>query len=206
MVTLHGITAIATEIIDMSISALTAEPTVCNELVNRIQTIGKGWEEHPEWIGRGWYVQALLAVAKLARVVEWWQAEKQFWNFEEDEEESSEPLAFVLKPEDPSLQDASTVQHDEDFRRRPSRPYLSSRRSRDGTFKPLARIASQDTGGTARIVKFQESEQTRLLATERLRKLADDAQRQNVIIELSLDGDELIWINHAWADVVGCAS
>ena len=60
-----------------------------------------------------WYVQLLLAVASLSRVVEWIEAERQFWNFgdtstsiagregggnETGDEEGGEMLTFVLKP------------------------------------------------------------------------------------------------------------
>ena len=64
----------------MSITQLTAQPKVCEALVQRIQNIGKAWDEHPDWHGRNWYVQVLLAVAGLSRVVEWWEgAERQRW-------------------------------------------------------------------------------------------------------------------------------
>lgn len=192
MAALHGITAIATEIQDMSLSALSSEPGACNELVNRIQLLGKGWDEHPQWLGRGWYVQALLSVAKLARVVEWWQAEKQFWNFEEDDDESTEPLAFVLKPEQPGPQP-----EEDTGRRRPSRQSLFGRR-RDTHHKTLTDLPSRRHAA-------QDTESSRVQVTERLREKADDAQRRNMVVELSLDGDQLIWINHAWADVIGCA-
>jgi len=192
MTALHGITSIATEVNDMSIQALTAEPGVCNELVNRIQTIGKGWDEHPEWLGRGWYVQALLSVAKLARVVEWWQAEKQFWTFQDDDDESSEPLSFVLKPEAPqphAEQPSSTSS-----RRRQSRPSLFGRRKHtQRTVEQAARQAS----------RIQEVENSRVQSTEHLREKADEALRLNTVIELSLDGDQLLWINHTWHEVVG---
>ena len=54
-------------------------------------------------------------------------------------------------------------------------------------------------------VKDQETESSRVQQTEQLREKADEAQRLNIVVELSLDGDQLIWINHAWADVIGCA-
>ncbi|KZW04120.1 hypothetical protein EXIGLDRAFT_600010 [Exidia glandulosa HHB12029] len=194
MTALHGITAIATEIQDMSLSALSAEPGACNELVNRIQVLGKGWDEHPEWLGRGWYVQALLSVAKLARVVEWWQAEKQFWNFEDDDEESSEPLAFVLKPE------AAGPQPEEETvsgRRRPSRPSLFGHR------RNTHHKTTTDLSTRRQPAQIQDVETNRVQATERLREKAEEAQRLNIVVELSLDGDQLIWINHAWSDVIG---
>ena len=100
MTVLYAIIGLATEVIDMTVTQLTAQPKICETLVQRLQNIGKAWDEHPEWHGRNWYVQVLLAVASLSRVVEWWEAEKQFWNFDDDDDEQDEPLMFVTKPAD----------------------------------------------------------------------------------------------------------
>ncbi|KAH7105586.1 hypothetical protein BKA62DRAFT_690231 [Auriculariales sp. MPI-PUGE-AT-0066] len=193
MTALHGITAIATEINDMSIQALTAEPGICAELVNRIQVMGKGWDDHPEWLGRGWYVQALLSVAKLARVVEWWQAEKQFWTFQDDEEESSEPLSFVLKPEVP--QAPPEITGSISSRRRQNKPLLFGRRKHGQKVKHEHQRSDAS--------RIQEAESSRIQSNERLREKADEALRISMVVELSLDGDQLLWINHAWNEIVG---
>ena len=80
MSALYEIISVATDITEMSITQLTAQPKVCEALVQRIQNIGKAWDEHPDWHGWNWYVQVLLAVASLSRVVEWWEgAERQWW-------------------------------------------------------------------------------------------------------------------------------
>jgi serine/threonine-protein kinase RIM15 len=62
---------------------LTAKPGMCVDFIRRVQKIGKAWDENPEWPCRGWYVSLLLAIAGLSRVVEWWEAEKGFWQFGE---------------------------------------------------------------------------------------------------------------------------
>ena len=105
MVTLYDVIGIATDIIDTPISKLIAETKLCMVFVQKVQKVGRSWDEHPEWQGRGWYVQLLLAVAGLSRVVEWWEAEKQFWNFEEDDDQEVEPMTFVVKPEDSASSD-----------------------------------------------------------------------------------------------------
>ena len=46
-------------------------------------------------------------------------------------------------------------------------------------------------------------ESARVLATERLRLQAETLQNQNIVMELSLDGDHFIWLNYAWRFVVG---
>ncbi|KDQ14975.1 hypothetical protein BOTBODRAFT_54888 [Botryobasidium botryosum FD-172 SS1] len=85
MVTLHEIITTATVILEMPISTLTSRPKIFFELVQKVQTIGKAWDGHPNWHGRDWYVQLLLAVASLDHVVEWWGVEDQFWNFQDKE-------------------------------------------------------------------------------------------------------------------------
>jgi len=157
----------------------------------------------------------LLAVASLSRVVEWWEAEKQFWNFDEKDDEQDEPLMFVTKPADA---DADAALHDVDaglegFRlddgpndavAPPSKPKDDATPGRD-----LRHLKADDHLGSAeatpsRVVKSLEAaESARVLATERLRLQAETAQNQNIVLELSLDGEHFIWVNHAWRVVVG---
>jgi hypothetical protein len=47
------------------------------------------------------------------------------------------------------------------------------------------------------------AESARVLATERLRLQAETAQNRNIVMELSLDRDHIIWLNYAWVVVVG---
>jgi serine/threonine-protein kinase RIM15 len=98
--TLHDLIAVCTDILEMSASTLTSRPGMGSDLVRKVQEVGRAWDEHQDWYGRTWYITVLLAVATLARVIEWFEAERQFWNFEDDDEEGeAEPLTFVLKPE-----------------------------------------------------------------------------------------------------------
>lgn len=164
----------------------------------------------------------LLAVASLSRVVEWWEAEKQFWNFDEDNEtELDEPLMFVTKSaeeataptptaaqkdsEDSDL-DSFKLNPDDENKLRLTRPASHSRRSRDVHPKELtlSTVPSEDTSRSVSHAAQQDrAESARILATERLRLQAETAQNQNIVIELSLDGDHLIWVNYAWNVVVG---
>ncbi|KAJ8086805.1 rim15, signal transduction response regulator [Marasmius tenuissimus] len=220
MTALYELIGVATEIIDMSITQLTAQPKVCESLVQRVQDIGKAWEAHPDWHGRNWYVQVLLAVASLSRVVEWWEAEKQFWNFNDEEDELDEPLTFVTKSADDMMSETSPPHPQqgspglEGFRLNPEdenkhrlhRPPSHGRRSRDEHPKTLTNLTDTREGHTRSASKTQEqthAESARVLATERLRLQAETAQNQNIVLELSLDGDHLIWINYAWRVVVG---
>lgn len=75
MSALYEIISVATDIVEMSITQFAAQPKVCEAFVQRIQNIRKAWDEHPDWHGRSWFVQVLLAVTSLSRVVEWWEVE-----------------------------------------------------------------------------------------------------------------------------------
>lgn len=217
MAALYEIIGVATDVLDTSVSQLTAQPKACESLVQRVQNIGKAWDENPDWQGRNWYVQVLLAIAGLSRVVEWWEAEKQFWNFDDDDE-LDEPLTFVMKPADDSVPPAPTpttrrgdmelegfkLNPEDEHKLRMSRQTSQNRRPRDDSSKPV-NSPPKDTELSPRgASKVQESnESARVLATERLRLQAETAQNQNIVIELSLDGDRFIWVNHAWSIVVG---
>jgi serine/threonine-protein kinase RIM15 len=218
MTALYDIIAVATDITDMSIQQLTAQPKVCESLVQRIQNIGKAWDEHPDWHGRNWYVQVLLAVASLSRVVEWWEAEKQFWNFDDNDDELEEPLTFVTKPADDVSAPTPTVRRqgadldgllrlsaEDDAKLKMSRPPSHARRSRDEHPKEVSSTSPPhelDTHSRHGSRILPNTESARVLATERLRLQAETAQNQNIVIELSLDGDHFIWINYAWRFVV----
>jgi serine/threonine-protein kinase RIM15 len=216
MTALYDIIGVATDIIEMSITQLTAQPKVCEALVQRIQNIGKAWDEHPDWHGRNWYVQVLLAVASLSRVVEWWEAEKSFWNFDDNDDEQDEPLTFVMKPaEEPVAPPVPTPTYrsreeegsgfrlipDEENKLRLTRPTSQGRKSRDEVPKDLSMPSSREETHSGGPNKMMES--ARVLATERLRLQAETAQNQNIVMELSLDGDHFIWVNYAWRVVVG---
>jgi len=222
MTALYEIIGVSTDVIDTTLAQLTAQPKIMETIVQRVQNIGKTWDEHPDWHGRNWYVQVLLAVASLSRVVEWWEAEKQFWNFDENEEEQDEPLLFVTKPVEDSgpLQDSSLhhaesdlegfrLNEDDDNKVRVPTPPTVVRKPREEYPRDLGkpRLAPPELterptpASTAKTIEVAES--ARVLATERLRLQAETAQNQNIVVELSLDGDHFIWVNHAWRVVVG---
>lgn len=219
MTTLYEIIGVAQDVQEMSLNQLTAQPKVCEELVQRVQNIGKAWDEHPDWHGRNWYVQVLLAIASLSRVVEWWEAEKQFWNFDDNDDEQEEPLTFVLKPaeEEQSLVSTPPVRTDmeggalrltqeEESRLRMSRTSSQGRRWRDEAPKDLSLTPARQGSEHAprSLSKLPDNtESARVLATERLRLQAEIAQNQNIVLELSMDGDHFLWVNYAWRNVVG---
>jgi serine/threonine-protein kinase RIM15 len=211
---LYELIGVATDVQDMSLSQLTTQPKLSELIVQRVQNIGKAWEEHPEWPGRNWYVQVLLAIASLSRVVEWWEAEKQFWNFDDNDDEEDEPLAFVTKPADEgasmtvSQLDAGMAKlkltSEDATKLHPSRPPSQGRKF-SGDYLKDSSMASPPRESPALTPSklMDHTESARVLATERLRLQAEMAQHQNIVVELSLDGDHFIWVNYAWRVVVG---
>lgn len=221
---LHELTAIATDICEASILTLTSQPKACHELVAKVRSIGSAWDNHPDWPGRSWHMQVLLALASLTRVVEWWEAENKFWNFTDESDGSDikdgeeESFAFVFKPEPEDRdtmkaaaalpdhphhkeQDAKALMVREEFRTRfsPAKPSsLSGRRSRDEDITPKLDLHEGDD----RPSKMQ-SEASRVQATEALRESADFARYTTIVLELALDGDQVISVNPAWQTVVG---
>ncbi|KAJ3511944.1 hypothetical protein NLJ89_g3813 [Agrocybe chaxingu] len=223
MTALYEIIGVATDVTEMTVPQLINQPKIMETIVQRVQNIGKTWDDHPDWHGRNWYVQVLLAVASLSRVVEWWEAEKQFWNFKDnEEEEEEEPFMFLTKPIEDSGPLPSSTLHtdaelegfklndDDDHKVRPPTPPTITRKSRDepppksttpSKLGPPLSSKPLPSASPSKIIEATES--ARVLATERLRLQAETAQNQNIVLELSLDGDHFIWVNHAWRGVVG---
>ncbi|KAI0304205.1 hypothetical protein BC826DRAFT_982051 [Russula brevipes] len=201
---LYELISVATDVIDMTVAQLSSQPKIVEAIVQRVQMIGKAWDDHPDWHGRNWYVQVLLAVASLSRVVEWWEAEKQFWNFDDNDDEQEEALLFVMKPADdhvPPPAPTPRLAPEEDPRLRLSRPTSQGKRPRDEAQSSLAPPEPSRASSSSKTLDTAES--ARVLATERLRLQAETAQNRNIVMDLSLDGDHVIWLNYAWMVVVG---
>ncbi len=203
MTNLYELIAVATDVVDMTVAQLTSQPKSVEAIVQRVQVIGKAWDDHPDWHGRNWYVQVLLAVASLSRVVEWWEAEKQFWNFDDNDDEQDEALLFVMKPADDHISPPAPTPRlapEEDPRLRLSRPASQGKRPRD-EIQPLSLAPPEPSRALSKTLDTAES--ARVLATERLRLQAETAQNRNIVMELNLDGDHITWLNYAWEVVVG---
>ncbi|KAH9045510.1 hypothetical protein EDB85DRAFT_2167702 [Lactarius pseudohatsudake] len=203
MTNLYELIAVATDVIDMTVAQLTSQPKSVETIVQRVQIIGKAWDDHPDWHGRNWYVQVLLAVASLSRVVEWWEAEKQFWNFDDNDDEQDEALLFVMKPADdhiPPPAPTPRLAPEEDPRLRLSRPTSQGKRPRD-EIQSLSLAPPEPSKPLPKALDTAES--ARVLATERLRLQAETAQNRNIVMELNLDGDHIMWLNYAWEVVIG---
>ncbi|KAI3475440.1 hypothetical protein L1887_63208 [Cichorium endivia] len=141
---LEELVAVAMDVLDVSINSLIVRPGSCSQLIARIQTIGRLWDVHPEWAGRGWFIQILLAVAGLSRVVEWWEAEKGFWNFNDEDEQDAEPIRFILGGQN---NEATGEAHDNDTARS-SAFWLPSTASSPTRARAFSVAQDKSTSGT----------------------------------------------------------
>ena len=203
---LQDLIVLAQDVMDMNVNTLLTRPAICTEIIQKLQKVGARWDEtNNEWPGRNWYVDILMAVANLSRVLDWWEAEKGFWNF--DEEHSDEPILFVVKPNAP----LQTAREDGQFdvpisslsgTHRSSSTGPSLLFSEPPTTSISLDLPSSDStgpGGTAR----QNIPSPNHLGADDLKFLAEHAQSVNIVMELSLRGEEIEYVNDAMLEVTG---
>lgn len=200
---LQKIIAIATDVLDMTVSSLLSRPAECQAKVGDVITLGELWKEHPDWPGKEWYFQLLLAVAALSRVVGWWETEKGFWNW--DDEDDIGQFTFVMKPMREESQHASPVLHanvpPNDTSTTGTIATTATRfDSIENSQIVLPPPTAVDGPETARPVTDFPS---RFEAIEDLQLQAERAKSVNIVLELGLDGDTIEWVNPAWQEVLG---
>jgi serine/threonine-protein kinase RIM15 len=196
---LQDLIVLATDVLELSVSSLVSRPASCPEIIGKVQKVGQKWDEHDDWPGRDWYVDILMAVANLKRVLDWWEAEKGFWNF--DEEDENEPLLFVMKP------NREESRFEEQFKAALNDVQSSKLRALDeplsaATVSPDV-LSSQHTGRTA-VGPVEGTPKAR--GVDDLRFLAEHAKSVNIVMELSLQGEEILYVNEAIMEVIGYAS
>lgn len=218
---LQEIVSLAMEVVETSIEALASRAGACSEIITNVQSVGRVWDEHPEWPGRGWYVRLLLAVAGLSRVVEWWEAEKGFWNFEDENElQAGDAIRFILGEGG----DASHATAQESTTAAPNSLH-SPVRVRGIALPPSSEYSSGTSSPaldpTVSRRVFSESDRSRLVAAQLAQEEAIEEQTlgqskeqttaileavpesSNVLIELSLDDERLLYVSPAWRSIVG---
>ncbi|KAF8980960.1 hypothetical protein BGZ46_003420 [Entomortierella lignicola] len=108
ILTLQELISVAQLMLDTSLKTILDNKGACTNFVTKLQVIGKAWDYNRNWPCRAWYVKALLAVAGLARVVQWWEAERSHWmqsaNIHIKQKESSRPSSIYLSTQSSSGQ------------------------------------------------------------------------------------------------------
>lgn len=227
---LQDLVTIAMEVHDTTIYSLTSNSGACSEIISQVQAIGRRWDENPQWEGRGWYVQLLLAVAGLSRVVEWWEAEKGFWNFQDENEtgdnRDTEPIRFIFGnsssaygnngegleySEDPMSSARSAISTSPTRTRQMTvnqiMSYTPSQQSSAHSSPALEpwdrRVVSEgDRSKMSAVVSPSEIDGQQ----EGLQQQAEtkvNKESQNVVMELSVSGERFLYVSPAWRKVIG---
>ncbi|KAK0546010.1 rim15, signal transduction response regulator [Tilletia horrida] len=212
---LQDLVTVAMEVLDTPIQSLTARPGACSEIISHIQLIGQTWDENPDWPGRSWYVQLLLAVAGLSRVVEWWEAEKGFWNFDDENDQAdAEPLNFILgthHTEAMEMQDTRSSQSNAatSVMGSPARNMsVSGPRRPGGSSSPTPDALARRTVSESDSSRIMAAQHTDGDVSSQALEPVEEApallgkEAVNVLMELSLDG-RFIYLSPAWTAVVG---
>lgn len=223
---LEEIVTLAMDVLDTSIHALTSRSGACSEFISTIQSVGRVWDDHPDWPGRGWYVQLLLAVAGLSRVVEWWEAEKGFWNFEdESEKQDAEPIQFIMHGQGSAAGNddghelrafqqahlSGSVAGSPIRTKAPLLPPLdpahssSSSGTSSPALEPRDRRAVSEGGDRSRIAAAAAAaeEETETQHLEPVSEVDGNRDSLNVLMELSVDEERFLYLSPAWKTVVG---
>lgn len=222
LATLQELILAATDVLETSVNALLARPARCGEIVQQLQKIGSTWDDHDDWPGRSWYVDILMAVAGLSRLLDWWEAEKGFWNF--DDEAENEPILFVMKPVTNDRSDHSNSVSGSTagdyfrmapgaFERSPLRTSL--RVEPEEPMQPAGALLDVPTPhapsspSTAKVpagpaVGAPAPACTpKAQAADDLRFMTEHAKSVNIVMELGLQGDDVQYINDAIMEVTG---
>ncbi|KAF9943054.1 hypothetical protein BGZ67_007699 [Mortierella alpina] len=241
ILTLQELIAVAQLMLDTPLKTILDNKGACTNFVTKLQVIGRAWDLNRNWPCRTWYVKALLAVAGLARVVQWWEAERNHWmqsaNIAVKTKDASRPSSVYLGSQGLSGQSLNpTPAHDsklqeanrdplegtetlEDMRRHS----MDQRSTSDSDLPSVAKVhglgkvgaepgdeddaADVDIDGLVNILEKDADTQSRLTKEDilQLKREAEKGQSKNVVMELSLDLDEILilYLSPSWSELLG---
>ncbi|KAG9320912.1 hypothetical protein KVV02_004563, partial [Mortierella alpina] len=241
ILTLQELIAVAQLMLDTPLKTILDNKGACTNFVTKLQVIGRAWDLNRNWPCRTWYVKALLAVAGLARVVQWWEAERNHWmqsaNIAVKTKDASRPSSVYLGSQGLSGQSLNpTLAHDSksqeanrdplegaetlgDMRRRST----DQRSTSDSDLPSVAKVhglgkvdaepgdeddaADVDIDGLVNILEKDADTQSRLTKEDilQLKREAEKGQSKNVVMELSLDLDEILilYLSPSWSELLG---
>lgn len=199
LASLQELIVIATDVLEASVNSLLSKPAAGTEIIQKLQRVGQNWDEHDNWPGRDWYVEILMAIAGLRRVLDWWEAEKGFWAF--DYEDENEPLLFVLKPREESRFDQEFKAHND----RSISPMAPLSDLPNNTSTPDDYTPATSPGISTAKVNNTESlpDNAKAKGVEDLKQMAEQAKMVNIVMELGLEGEEIQYVNDAILEVTG---
>jgi hypothetical protein len=242
ILTLQELISVAQLMLDTPLKTILDNKGACTTFVTKLQVIGKAWDYNSNWPCRAWYVKALLAVAGLARVVQWWEAERSHWaqsaNITIKAKESSRPSSLYAAKQDTSTGASPSPVPEvgaakETATRMPTPtegdlvdPESTSSLSQTTEAGPQVTGADvsmeeSDLEGAeagelpghvtidtlAEILEKDSDAQTRLTKDDilQLKREAEKGQSKNVVMELSLDMNDLtiLYLSPSWSELLG---
>ncbi|KAI8603042.1 hypothetical protein EDD21DRAFT_51443 [Dissophora ornata] len=240
ILTLQELISVAQLMLDTPLKTILDNKGACTNFVTKLQSIGKAWDYNRNWPCRAWYVKALLAVAGLARVVQWWEAERSHWmqsaNIPLKTKDASRPTSIHLSKQDSAGQvpsqpeeasgipqeltnEISTGDERAEAHGTPSlsHPQASGVSIQDDTAETTAVDMDVDLiedeeelisiDALADILEKDSGEQSRLTKGDilQLKREAERGQSKNVVMELSLDIDEILilYLSPSWTELLG---
>lgn len=204
--TLQAIITVATEVLDTNVTNLIQRPGICTEFIARVQAIGRAWDDNADWPCRGYYVQLLLAVAALSRVVEWWEAEKGFWKFDDnDDGDDTEPIMFINKVAHEGSGGAARSRSNSSARHLdPAKTFLhASPLDIDLGDRPIMPATESQQRLSVTAPKPQDASQAQTDAQD-LKTAVEEVRNATILMELSLQDELFHYLSPVWQDVVGC--
>ncbi|GAA97405.1 uncharacterized protein L969DRAFT_94460 [Mixia osmundae IAM 14324] len=209
--TLQDMITIATEILDTSVISLATKSGACAAFITRLQSLGKNWDDHPEWPCRRSYIDLLLSVAGLSRVLEWWEAERGFWNFNEMDEAEDEPIMVLARATTDEEQANAQLRKAKASRSRTTSTNLTlattdllplqSRAPENYFSAPLGvDLGAQAPTAGSRPVSQILSDQP---AVQDLHTAVEAVRKATILVELSLTDHVFEFLSPVWRDVTG---
>ncbi|KAG0033254.1 hypothetical protein BGZ81_009005 [Podila clonocystis] len=239
ILTLQELIAVAQLMLDTPLKTILDNKGACTNFVTKLQVIGKAWDYNTKWPCKASYVKALLAVAGLARVVQWWEAERSHWMqgvvVPAKTKDGSRPSSLYLNKSDfsngvvpqPAAENSepSTLNIGEDAfdgSKRMGHPpghrlsLVDPNQVEDAelsTGSDEVELSPQIVSGTVTMEALVESlkedagEQARLTKEDilQLKREAEKGQSKNVVMELSLDMDDItiLYLSPSWSELLG---
>ncbi|KAK3818535.1 MAG: hypothetical protein J3Q66DRAFT_281986 [Benniella sp.] len=238
ILTLQELIAVAQLMLDTPLKTILDNNGACANFVTKLQVIGKQWDQNRNWPCRAWYVKALLAAAGLARVVQWWEAERNHWvqsaNIPIKTKDSSRRSSLYGDKQDPvnptpeqptdtdmdgkSQEKRKTrVLDDEKLKKQDAPPphlHPAGVSTKKGVVETIADDAGVEAANEDELVSIdalvdilEKDDQTRLTKDDilQLRREADKGQSKTIVMELSLDMDEIVilYLSPSWTELLG---
>lgn len=150
-------------------------------------------------------MRILLSVAGLSRVLEWWDAEKGFWDFGPEDDVDSEEIRFVARGEDDDAREGEPSSSAiEAFALPPPRHAVSrSPRPKEVPLVPKDDVAEPPSPGRASTVSSKPSEERPAPLDQTFKTAIDLARTETVLAEVALEDAVILYLNSGWTKVTG---